>query len=297
MQFQRPASPLHILRIDVLLVIAFSALLLIFTIFNSRTTVRHLSASHTSDKSDNPATLPAVALRDPFQNFSSDARSLLEKQSRVDYSVIWMSELEVNLVLRYMRKVNTYLEWGSGGSTYNFPQFAKRAHSIEHDQKWCLRMTKEISLRPELSHLKYHCVPIPRGTKGWGIKSAFKEGSYEAFKPYIDQIENLGEPSFDMVLIDGRARVDAAIKALSFLKRKSVVVMHDAERIWTYRIYANVTKYYDIIDSVGGHGRQGLAIMKRKRNYSSLQGNHSAVQEILDNKYPSMKEIVASAAT
>ncbi|KAI0564603.1 hypothetical protein FGB62_25g229 [Gracilaria domingensis] len=215
---------------------------------------------------------------------------MVEKQQHVNYHAIWMGDLEINLVLRYMDNVSTYLEWGSGGSTFNFPQFAKRAYSIEHDQSWCAPMMNNISSHPELKHLRYDCVPIPRGTKGWGLEDPFEEGTYEVFKPYVDHISKLGEEMFDVVLIDGRARVDASIKALSYIGKDSVVILHDAERIRRNGAYWGVSAYYDIIDFVGGLRRQGIAVLQRKPAYSHLQGDHTAVQNMLYRKYPMMRE-------
>lgn len=225
-------------------------------------------------------------IADSLNKLEKNEQELLLKTLNVSYEAIWMGVVEVNMVLRHMNNIDAYLEWGSGGSTHNFPQFAKRAFSIEHDDAWCTKMIEEISKRPELKHLVYNCVPIARGTKGWGVTSPFEEGNYRVFKKYVDQIDNLGVPMFDMVLIDGRARVDCAVKALSYIGANSVVVVHDAERIWSNRRYERVLHYYDIVDSIGGIARQGIAIMRRKKKFQNLEGDHKAVQKILDQVYP-----------
>lgn len=45
----------------------------------------------------------------------------------------------------------------------------------------------------------------------------------------------LGEKIFDFVLFVGRARVAASVTVLSYLHDKSVVVFHDANRIFEKR--------------------------------------------------------------
>lgn len=216
--------------------------------------------------------------------------TLREMMIRVNYSDIWMSGMEVNMVLRHLANVNTYLEWGSGGSTSNFAQFAKvKAFSIEHNQPWCLKMASLIRSHALLSHVDYRCKSIPAGYMGWGKSDPFEEGNYKIFRSYVDEIDQLGISKVDFVLVDGRARVDCAIKALSYLDKKSVVVLHDAKRMnkpaSDRASYESVTKYYHIVDTVGGRGRQGVTVLQRRAEYDRLQGDHAAVQDILNKKY------------
>lgn len=214
---------------------------------------------------------------------SEETDGLRWRRSQVNYSDVWMSEIEIDVLLHHLGSVHTYLEWGSGGSTRNFAQFAtQEAHSIEHDLDWCQEMQR--SNLP--LHVHVHCVPVPRGTRGWGEGSAFEEGTYTQFREYVDKISDLKVDVFDMVLVDGRARVPAAVKSLSYISKDSVVVLHDAERVYSKRRgYHEVWKYFDNVDSVGGIDRQGLVVMRRKEEFNHLQGNHEKVQKILDENY------------
>lgn len=205
------------------------------------------------------------------------------RRSQVNYSDVWMSDIEIDVILRHLRNVRTYLEWGSGGSTRNFAQFAtKEAHSIEHDLEWCQQMQR--SNLPD--HVHVHCVSVPRGTNGWGKGSAFEEGTYAQFREYVNKISELKVDVFDMVLVDGRARVPAAVKSLSYISKDSVVVLHDAERAYSKRRgYHEVWKYFENVDSIGGEKKQGLVVMRRKEEFNYLQGDHEQVQKILDENY------------
>lgn len=210
------------------------------------------------------------------------------RQSQVNYSAVWMSDIEIDVLLRHLGNVDSYLEWGSGGSTLNFAQFAKQvAHSIEHDKTWCSEMQDEITKLAKLRNvIQYHCVPVKRGTNGWGNKTPFEEGNYATFKEYVDKISDLGVQTFDFILDDGRARIPAAVKALSYINENSVVVLHDAERAFkSQRDYHKIWNYYDPIDSVGGKERQGVVVLRRKPKYAYLEGNHRAVQNILQLEY------------
>lgn len=146
---------------------------------------------------------------------------------------------------------------------------------------------RELLPSSSASHVEFHCVPVVRGSEGWGISNAYEEGTYKAFHDYVDEIEHVNLKLFDFILIDGRARVDCAIKALAFITDDSVVVVHDSSRM-AYSgasSYREVLNYYDTVESALGMGRQGVSVLRRRPDLAYLQGNVSAVNEILREKY------------
>ena len=146
----------------------------------------------------------------------------------VDYSVQMMHKPEVNLVASYLRPDAIYLEWGSGGSTLNFASMVSDVFSIEHNCEWAEYLTNVMKQsEKDYRNVQTICIPIERGTRGWGTISAFEHGNYYQFKPYVDAVETLGIRKFDAVLIDGRARLACALKVLPYLKEDSVVFIHD----------------------------------------------------------------------
>lgn len=204
----------------------------------------------------------------------------------VDYSNIMMTTTETDTLLKYLFKIDTYIEWGSGGSTLNFAPFARRvAHSIEHDPDWCEKVKSKLSKSRHYARIVYHCVLVSKGYRNWGRSSSFEEGTYFQFDKYVDRIDALGEPLFDFVLIDGRARVATAIKSLAYISPDSRVVLHDATRIFKSSVhhprYDLITTYYDFEEFIAVQGRAGIAIMTRKPQWQFLQGNVSAVNDLL----------------
>jgi hypothetical protein len=91
--------------------------------------------------------------------------------------------------------------------------------------------------------------------------SSFYQGTYEQFKEYVDQIDNIGlqEGSIDVALVDGRARLSCAIKLLPYLHNNSIVIIHD---FWVRPYYFDVLNYYDEVKSVK-HG-QSVIVMRPK---------------------------------
>lgn len=228
---------------------------------------------------------PASTIQETRGKLPKTIAELRERQDQVNYNEIGMSDVEIDLVLRHLSNVRTYLEWGSGGSMLNFARFATgRAYSIEHDRSQCEKMQKAISNDSGLTHLRYYCVPVEPGVGGWGLLG---EGTYKLFYDYVNKIDDLNETEFDFVFVDGRARIPAAIKALPYILNNSIVALHDASRVFAKETnYADVWKFYDAIDSVGGKGKQGILIMQRKPEFYRLQGDHKTIQRYLNETYP-----------
>ena len=198
--------------------------------------------------------------------------SLLSRDTRpvlVNLKEIWMPKIESKALIRRMQGVQTYLEWGSGGSTLNVaPLATRRAVSIEHDRRWCAKMQSKLKGHS----IEYYCIPPNKKYK--------HDGSYSSLKSYVDRIDTLGEDVWDFVLIDGRARVACAVKALAYISPDSVVTIHDYAR--TRGIYSAILFFYEIDEKVHVRKHPGIAFLRRKPQFDVFQGNTSAVQAILD---------------
>lgn len=242
-----------------------------------------------TNRSGNNAELDTNLMANATENSKGTYNQLLSEQEQpLNYSAIWMGREEADVFLKYMRQgVRLYLEWGSGGSTLNFaPLTQEKAYSIEHDENWCKQMQEELAVRDLANKVEIHCVPVRRGYLGWG-KSPFEEGTYEQFESYINEIDLLDEPIFDLILIDGRARVPAAIKSLAYISENSLVVIHDGKRIKQgdpSHDYADVEKYYDFIEYLASPGERGIAVLKRKPEWQWLEGDIEAVQKLLEER-------------
>jgi len=202
-------------------------------------------------------------------------------REKVNYREILMDPMEVDIVLKAIRGRKSYLEWGSGGSTLNFPQFISgKVVSIEHDRRWCQMMPARLA-KKKIFNVDLHCIST--------IGTNSDEGTYATFKPYIDTINTLDESIWDFVLIDGRARVVAAIRALSYIGRESAVIVHDFERstVDGSYDYSGILTYYDVVDRIGFSVKmntvlRGIVHLQRKPKYDYLEGNHDQVQKILE---------------
>ena len=129
----------------------------------------------------------------------------------------------------------------------------RRYYSIEHNSEWCARINS--TLIEKESTVSYHCPIVTTEERLWEDQG---EGTYAQFKKYVDYVDQLGVPKFDLVLIDGRARLPCAIKVLPYLKPSSVVFVHDM----FLRDYSFLWELYEPLDIV--FSRRGLVALRPK---------------------------------
>lgn len=130
----------------------------------------------------------------------------------------------LSLLLRGFNEPMQAFEWGSGASSLYYGTrlpFGSSWQSAEHDPGWYEQSSQAASNwdRITVSH-----VPPERA---W--HDAGDDGDYETFRKYVLFPTKLGR-SFELILVDGRARVACMAVAWELLTDDGVMILHDAER-------------------------------------------------------------------
>ena len=122
----------------------------------------------------------------------------------------WMKQHEIDLILSYIKsKENvSMLEYGSGGSTPFFAGRVKSLVSVEHDLSWFTKVSDHL-LEKDVNNVSYY------------LKSA--DNNYASYLDTIDEVSK----HYDIVLIDGRQRVETARRVIPYLNKDAVVFIHD----------------------------------------------------------------------
>eukprot|EP01095_Lingulamoeba_sp_RSL-Kostka_P007637 TRINITY_DN2450_c0_g1_i1.p1 TRINITY_DN2450_c0_g1~~TRINITY_DN2450_c0_g1_i1.p1 ORF type:complete len:505 (+),score=102.83 TRINITY_DN2450_c0_g1_i1:88-1602(+) len=196
-------------------------------------------------------------------NFSDNLSVSTEIQAKINilldpyyYSEIWMTPTEIKAMTNYLDPTQTYLEYGSGGSTLSFCRIVKNCYSIEHNEEWYDSLSLNIEEDKDLKDkVELYFVPVTRDDWGGG----FEEGTYDQFKDYVDQIDYIGIDTYDVVLVDGRSRAACLLKILKYVHRDSFIIVHD---------FVGRTYYHFILNfySVIGHA-DSLVILRPKEEY------------------------------
>lgn len=118
----------------------------------------------------------------------------------------------------------TVFEYGAGASTVWLAKRARQVVSVEHDAEYLPVVERLVSDRPNVTLMLVEPTPgsgsAPSGRKGY---------SGVDFADYVRAIERAGGP-FDLVVIDGRARLSCLDPALAHLKPGGIVLFDDLNR-------------------------------------------------------------------
>jgi hypothetical protein len=107
-------------------------------------------------------------------------------------------------------------EYGSGGSTHWLTSLGAKVTSVEHDPQWydtVAGWAANVILRQ----------PTAEGA----IRSASAPGFYD---DYVATIRDYPKESFDLVVIDGRARVACGLAAMHYVKPGGMLLLDDSQR-------------------------------------------------------------------
>jgi len=157
---------------------------------------------------------------------------------------VMMGAASVKMLCDLLNADTRVLEWGSGGSTLFFSQFVKSWDTVEHNVDWIPKM-KEYT--KELSNVHFHTAK-----HSWDGLSNNGDGSYKDFEEYVNLPQDFTSGPYDVVIVDGRARVDCALSTLRnhLLSPNGVVLIHDWERsMYKEVLDAFETVQTDIISS------------------------------------------------
>ena len=118
----------------------------------------------------------------------------------------WVTYSFIDFIKTRLNKELSIFEYGSGNSTLFYAKHVKRVVSVEHDEAWFNKIVKEKAPNAEMifTHLE-------------------KNGAYS------QKAKLLGE-KFDIIIVDGRDRVNCCIHSVEALTANGVLVLDDSER-------------------------------------------------------------------
>lgn len=126
---------------------------------------------------------------------------------------------EEDFLFEHLSKDMDVLEWGSGRSTLAIAKRVRSLVSIEHYHGYYIA-TKKLLNQNKITNVQLLFLPANNQPVGES------DGSYEDFTDYINAVN---DKRFDLIFVDGRARVACARKALELLRNHSngLIFIHD----------------------------------------------------------------------
>ncbi len=118
----------------------------------------------------------------------------------------WVTYSFIDFIAERIKKEHTVFEFGSGNSTLYYAKRAKKVVSVEHDRDW---FNKISSGKPANSDMVFCALQ--------------SNGDYSKMPASMGQ-------KFDIIIVDGRDRVNCCYHSIQALSETGVVVLDDSER-------------------------------------------------------------------
>jgi predicted O-methyltransferase YrrM len=117
-------------------------------------------------------------------------------------------------------------EYGGGGSTVWFARRAGSVITIEHDEHWS-EMIEHRLASLQVRNVSVRLIPPDVSTHSEKFRSIYDEGSFEN---YVKAIDDFPDASFDVVMVDGRARIACLERSIGKVRPGGVLVLDDSSR-------------------------------------------------------------------
>jgi predicted O-methyltransferase YrrM len=184
--------------------------------------------------------------------------------------------------VRYLeRLVNAQtrvFEYGAGGSTLFFARRVQAIFAVEHDRKWAEKVSTALHARGYANGRVLIAEAVPRSRQGEADPSdprsyATSDDSLRhcSFQAYASSIDQFPDRSFDLIVIDGRARPSCFMHAIPKLASAGYVVWDNSERAVyepTLRRVAGEFHRLDFFGPVPGNHEFSQTTVLRRRSAS-----------------------------
>ncbi len=149
---------------------------------------------------------------------------------------------EKQLFYKYLKTARNYLEYGSGGSTFqaSIRPNIKNIVSVESDKLWYDKINGLIK-----NKLKYYYIELNSKPNSFGHPV---NASPTMMEKYSSVVKKYKKNKFDLILIDGRFRVACALICHDYINNNCKVIVDD---IGDRPHYNEIYNYYDKIDEAG----------------------------------------------
>lgn len=143
----------------------------------------------------------------------------------------WMTFEAIKWLTKYLPHGARVFEYGSGGSTLFFLDRGAKLVSIEHDPQWHSTLSSILSEENLLSKCEYRFEPPTILEFGSPAFPSIRFGDARAdFCRYANSVHDFSDGTFDLISIDGRARVHCAKNSIPKVKEGGYLVLDNSER-------------------------------------------------------------------
>jgi hypothetical protein len=178
------------------------------------------------------------------KRFVSQASNLLRSP--------WLPYAVVQQLRKTIKPGFKVFEYGAGGSTVFFLEQGCQVVSVEHHETWFERVSEHVSEQNFQHWQGFLCLPEPLSSDPEAsYRSRHRDYRSASFKKYVCAIDQFADQSFDVILIDGRARNACFQAALKKLKPDGLLLWDNVER-QQYKLKELLGDEKFVIKTIGG---------------------------------------------
>lgn len=225
-----------------------------------------------------PALGPLAPLVEHYRLWRSEAGSILRSPhhrafvrwsvmrapgSCLRWQVPWMPFEAADWLTRQVAPGMRVFEFGIGGSTRFWLRLGARVVGVEHDGAWASRMTtllrdEQAAGRAELMHVPPAPLAATTPPRDASDPDAYRTRHPPLadcdFRDYARSIERFADESFDIVVVDGRARPSCMKHAHRKVKRGGLFVLDNADRDYYWPALAKFFGTWRLVGRFTGLG-------------------------------------------
>lgn len=153
------------------------------------------------------------------------------KRDRLEMGIPWLVKDVVNFLEKNIKEGQLVFEYGSGASSYYFLKNGLKLVSVEHDKDWYEKV-KSFLLEKGFLDFSLNLIEpediSPERPKVSSEKDPrFKGYDYSKYSKFISSFP---DDHFDIILIDGRVRIECLRNSMAKLKHGGLLVFDNTER-------------------------------------------------------------------
>lgn len=156
--------------------------------------------------------------------------SLTKPGSPLTDEIPWLNYGAIDWLDKKTNSTTDVFEWGSGGSTLFLSKRARSVVTIEHNPKWYGYVCQALVSR-NVQNVSIHLVEgkaLAKSKKAY--LSTDMDSIGKSFSDYASSIDKFPDSTFDIVIVDGRARNHCINHAISKIKTGGHLILDNAER-------------------------------------------------------------------
>ena len=162
------------------------------------------------------------------------SKSLLPWNNSTKDQIPWITFEAFKWLEKYLKSDMIVFEYGSGGSTLFFQKYVKKIISIEHNRIWYKKML-ELLKKKNLFFNSYFLIEPEKllkrnNKKKDNYQSTHKTYSNMTFKKYVNSIDKYPQKYFDVIFIDGRARISCFKKSITKIRQEGIIILDNSQR-------------------------------------------------------------------